>query len=222
MKLACTAYRRTAKIAAMPIRRLPERAQHERAQLYAVLDAMWVATLSVAVGEVAQSVPILYGRDGDSIVLHGSTGAGTLRLLAAGRPATLCVSTIDGFVYAESLFDSSANYRSAVVTGPVEVLSGAAADAALLALSERIMPGRATEVRPSTRKELAATVVLRLPILEGSYTVKVRDGGTGETPTTDDTWSGVLPVHTVFGTPVPEVDGIPLPASIHARLATGR
>ena len=222
MKSAGTSYRLRGKIAGMPIRRLPERAQHERAQLYAVLDGLWVATLSVAVGDVAQSVPILYGRDGDSIVLHGSTGAGTLRLLAAGRPATLCVSAIDGFVYAESLFDSSANYRSAVVTGRVEVLSGAEADTALLALSERIMPGRAAEVRPSTRKELAATVVLRMPILDGSFTVKVRGGGTGEERVTDDTWSGVLPVHTVFGTPQPEADGIPLPASIEARLASGR
>ena len=99
----------------MPIRRLPDRAQHELDQLYAVLDGAWVGTLSVVVpGEPArvQSIPILYGRDGDALIFHGSTGAGTLRLLAGGAEATFCIAILDGFVYAASLFDSSANYRS--------------------------------------------------------------------------------------------------------------
>ena len=56
---------------------------------------------------------MLYGRDGDRILLHGSIGAGALRHVAAGAPAALCVTHLDGWVYAHTLFDSSANYRSA-------------------------------------------------------------------------------------------------------------
>ena len=213
----------------MPIRRLPDRAQHELDQLYAVLDGAWVGTLSVVVpgapdapGRV-QSIPILYGRDGDAVIFHGSTGAGTLRLLAAGAEATFCVAILDGFVYAGSLFDSSANYRSAVLTGPVEVLRGASADDALVALSDRVMPGRPAEVRRSTRKELAATTVLRMPIDAAEWTVKVRSGGVGDEPDADPTvWRGVLPVHTTFGDPQtePGQHGIPLSPSISRRLAT--
>jgi nitroimidazol reductase NimA-like FMN-containing flavoprotein (pyridoxamine 5'-phosphate oxidase superfamily) len=211
----------------MPIRRLPDRAQHEIDQLYAVLDGAWVGTLSVVVpGETArvQSVPILYGRVGDAVIFHGSTGAGTLRLLASGAEATFCVSILDGFVYAASLFDSSANYRSAVVAGPVEVLAGTTAEDAVVALSERVMPGRPAEVRSSTRKELAATTVLRMPIASAEWTVKVRTGGVGDEPGADPTvWRGVLPVTTTFGAPVAELGqhGIPLSPSIARRLAGG-
>jgi len=211
----------------MPIRRLPDRAQHELDQLYAVLDGAWVGTLSVVVpGEPArvQSIPILYGRDGDALIFHGSTGAGTLRLLAGGAEATFCIAILDGFVYAASLFDSSANYRSAVLTGPVDVLTGSAADEALITLSERVMPGRPAEVRASTRKELAATTVLRMPIATAEWTVKVRTGGVGDEPDADLTvWRGVLPVTTTFGAPVaePGQHGIPLSPSIARRLAGG-
>lgn len=237
----------------MPIRRLAERAQHELDQLYAVLDAAWVGTLSVfAPGGPAtpgsvmtsggddgaltdttsaaalprvQSIPILYGRDGDSILFHGSTGAGTLRALADGALATFCVSILDGFVYAASLFESSANYRSAVLSGPVEVLTGSAAEQAVVTLSERVMPGRPAEVRHSTRKEYAATTVLRMPIATAEWTVKARTGGPGPEPDEDPSiWRGVLPVRTVFGEPeaAPEQHGIPLPGSIVQRLESGR
>ena len=224
----------------MPIRRLAERAQHELDQLYAVLDATWVGALSIVLpGSVddpgrsgshtstarVQSVPILYGRDGDSILFHGSTGAGTLRALADGALATFCVSILDGFVYAASLFESSANYRSAVLSGPVEVLTGSAAEQAVVTLSERVMPGRPAEVRHSTRKEYAATTVLRMPIATAEWTVKARTGGPGPEPDEDPSiWRGVLPVRTVFGEPeaAPEQHGIPLPGSIVQRLESGR
>src|SRR5882724_11810145 len=93
------------------INRHRERARHERAELYAVADGRpWV-------------VPMLYGRAGDRILMHGSVGAGALRYVATGTPAALCVMHIDGWVYAHTLFDSSANYRSAVVHGELRALS---------------------------------------------------------------------------------------------------
>ncbi len=211
----------------MPIRRLPERALHDRTELYAVLDAGWVATLAVAEGGRAQVVPVLYGRDGDSILVHGSTGAGTLRLAAAGRPVTLCVTHLDGFVYAASLFESSANYRSAVVEGVCERLDGDAAHDALHMLGERLMPGRSAEVRANRPKEYAATMVLRLPITDGAWTAKARAAGPSHEPDDDpQVWTGVLPIETRLGTPVPSelaaARGIPLAASIVARLFPDR
>lgn len=211
----------------MRIRRLPERAVHDRTQLYAVLDAGWVGTLAVADGDRAQVVPVLYGRDGDAILVHGSTGAGTLRLAAEGRPATFAVTHLDGFVYAASLFESSANYRSAVVEGVCERLEGAAGEAALHTLSERLMPGRTAEVRANRPKEYAATMVLRLPIRDGAWAAKTRDMGPEHLPDDDPAaWTGVLPLHARLGEPQPSelaaAAGIPLPASIAARLAAER
>ena len=103
------------------INRHRERARHERADLDAVLDAgHHVGTLSTVVDGRPWVVPMLYGRAGDRILMHGSVGAGALRYVAAGAPAALCVMHIDGWVYAHTLFDSSANYRSAVVHGRLD------------------------------------------------------------------------------------------------------
>ena len=195
------------------IRRHPERALTDRENLYAILDAGWVGTLAVATEAAPQVVPLLYARVGDAIVLHGSTGAGTLRA-AAMSEVTFCVTLLDAFVYAASLFNASANYRSAVVTGPVEQVSGPPAQDALLAMAEHVMPGRAAEVRALTAKELAATTVLRLPIRDGSWTAKARSGPPGSDPDDDPSvWTGVLPLRTGFDAPTAGTgaDGIPLP-----------
>ena len=202
------------------IRRHPERALTDRDQLDAILDAGWVGTLAAATEGSPLVVPLLYARVGDAIVLHGSTGAGTLRAAASGE-VTFCVTLLDGFVYAASLFNASANYRSAVVTGPVEQLSGPPAEDALLALAEHLMPGRAAEVRALTAKELAATTVLRLPIRDGSWAAKARSGPPSSDADDDpQVWTGVLPLRTGFDAPTATGGGgIPLPESIRRRLS---
>ena len=104
-------------------------------------------------------------------------------------------------VVAESTFEASANYPSVVLRGTFAVLTGAQAHEALDILSDRILPGRTAELRPSTAKEVAATVALALPIEEGSWLYKERSGLPGEpaeevAPTT---WMGVVPFRTVRG-----------------------
>ncbi len=92
------------------INRHRERARDERADLDAVLDAGYhVGTLSTVADGRPWVVPMLYGRAGDRILMHGSVGAGALRYVATGAPAALCVMHVDGWVYAHTLFDSSAN-----------------------------------------------------------------------------------------------------------------
>jgi len=59
-------------------------------------------------------------------------------------------------VFARTVFDSSANYRSVVVHGRAVAVPADEKEAALLVVSEHLMPGRWDEVRASTRKELAA------------------------------------------------------------------
>ncbi len=92
----------------------------------------------------------------------------------AGAPAAVSVTAVDGVIVARSTFESSLAYRSAVIFGSFEVLRADAKDAALDALVERLIPGRAVEVRPSTAKELAATVVLAMPLTE--WSLRVSDG----------------------------------------------
>ena len=188
------------------ISRHRERARSERAELDAVLDAgHHVGTLSTVADGRPWVVPMLYGRAGDRVLLHGSVGAGALRHVAAGAPAALCVMHIDAWVYAHTLFDSSANYRSAVVHGRLIALSGDEAAQALTQISECLTPGRSAEVPFHTKKELAATTALAMDIIEGQWTVKIRDAGPGEPEPGEaesGLWAGVLPIVTGYGEPV--------------------
>jgi nitroimidazol reductase NimA-like FMN-containing flavoprotein (pyridoxamine 5'-phosphate oxidase superfamily) len=187
------------------INRHRERARFDRAELDAVLDAgHHVGTLSTVVDGRPWVVPMLYGRAGDRILMHGSVGAGALRHVAVGAPAALCVMHMDGWVYGHTLFDSSANYRSAVVHGELVALSGPEAAEALTLISECLTPGRSAEVPFHTKKQLAATTALAMDIVEGQWTVKVRDAGPGvPEPGEADSglWTGILPIISAYGHP---------------------
>jgi len=200
------------------VTRLPYRQVHDRLVLHEVLDAGLIAHVGVVRDGVPVILPVGYARDGDSLLLHGSTGGGLLREAAAGAPVTVTVTLLDGLVYARSLFDSSMNYRCAVVIGTATPVTGPAKLAALRLLSEHLMPGRWAEVREPTKRELAATLVLRVPLAEAS--VKLRSAGAEGEPDDGESrevWAGVLPLATVAGDPEPDPDvptGVPVPNSL--------
>ncbi|PTR31871.1 hypothetical protein C8K36_101910 [Rhodococcus sp. OK519] len=201
------------------IRRLPERSSDSRSELDSILDACPFGTLATVVDGQPWAVPMLYARLGDRILLHGSTGAGALRQVAAGAPASLCVTLLDGIVVADNLFNSSANYRSAVVRGNLATLERDEAECALVELSDALIPGRSAEVRPSTRKELAATLTIALPIEAGNWTVKTRCAPPSAGDSDPGVWAGVVPIRIVAGEPVPAPwvgADVPVPASVKA------
>jgi nitroimidazol reductase NimA-like FMN-containing flavoprotein (pyridoxamine 5'-phosphate oxidase superfamily) len=185
------------------IKRGKNRAVTERSALYAVLDAGLVCHLAVVVDGAPVVLPTGYARDGDTLYLHGSTGARTLR--EAATAVSVAVTLVDGIVYARSSFDHSMNYRCAVVHGvAVPVLDPAAKLEGLRVLTEHLAPGSWDYTRQPTPKELAATAVLTLDLAEAS--VKIRSGPPSDEPADVDAggrWAGVLPVHTSYGTPEP-------------------
>ncbi len=128
-----------------------------------------------------------------------------LRTLAGGVPVCLTVSLLDGLVLARSAFHHSINYRSVVVLGRAEEVTGEEEKRrALSALVEHVCPGRGREVRPPSEKELRATSVLVLTL--GECSAKVRTGG----PVDDEEdyarpcWAGVLPLRLQVGAPLPD------------------
>ena len=200
-----------------------DRERTDRAALDTLLDEVLVGTLSAVSDGEPWSLPIFFARDGDRVLFHGSTGAGLLRHLAAGAPATFTVFSLDGIVVAHTAFESSANYRSAVLRGRLAVLDGAEAARALDVLTDRLIPGRTTEVRGTNRRERAATVVLALPIT--AWLAKERTGEAGLPDEATDAWAGVVPLRLVAGEPVTDswVPGDrPVPPSVHALLMRHR
>lgn len=208
----------------MRLTRKPDRGRSDRAALDELLDEVLVGTLSIVHDGWPHVVPLLFARDGDRILVHGSTGAGALRLVAAGAPAALCVTSLDGLVIAESAFESSANYRSAVVRGRLQAVTGDAAWAALDLLTERLLPGRSAELPPMTGKQVAATLTLALPIQNGHWLYKERTGDPGEPQEPTDAWCGVVPLRTVAAAPVPAPWSaeVPVPESVRRSSARWR
>ena len=194
------------------LRRLPEKAATDTDALHAVLDAGLVAHVAVVSDGQPYVLPVGYARDGERVLLHGSTGSRLFRALAAGAPTCLTVTLLDGLVLARSAFESSMNYRSVMVLGSCTELHGADKDAALRRLSDHLLPDRWDDVRPPSRKELAKTTVLALPLDECS--VKISTGGPDDAPEDLDrpTWAGHVPIREVFDAPVPAPDNaMPVP-----------
>jgi nitroimidazol reductase NimA-like FMN-containing flavoprotein (pyridoxamine 5'-phosphate oxidase superfamily) len=189
------------------IRRLPEKTRIDRASLDAILDAALVAHVGIVDDGQPYVLPMACARDGDRLLIHGSTGSRTMRLMAHGAPVCATVTHLDALVLARSAFNSSMNYRSAVILGSATVVDDAIE--ALRILTEHLLPGRWEVLRPPTRKELAATTVVALPLTE--WSVKVSDGPPDDEPDdlSADVWAGVVPLTTGFGAPIPAPDLLP-------------
>ena len=130
------------------VRREPERGRYARADVDAVLDAGLVAHVAFVHEGQPICIPTLFARVGDGVLVHGSSASRTLRTLAAGAPACVTVTVVDGLVLARSVFEHSVNYRSAVLLGSfarVETEEGRLA--AYRAFTEKLLPGRWDEVR---------------------------------------------------------------------------
>ena len=212
-------------------RREKERAQADRAALYDVLAASLICHLGVVVDGVPLALPTVFAVDpdgpdeGGTLYLHGSVAS---RSLVQGpvQDVSATMTVLDGIVLARSGFNHSMNYRSAVVIGRPRVVSDEAERShALDLLVDHVTPGRSAHLRRPTRKELAATTVLALPLHEAS--VKRRSGD----PADEDfdveaggVWAGVVPLGLLVGDPVTgaDADGIDVPAHVRDRVGSLR
>jgi len=187
------------------VRRNPKKGHYDRAQIEAILDRSLFGHVAFVDDGHPVCIPMLYARIGSSICIHGSRASRAMRLLAAGEPACVAVTVLDGLVLARSAFEHSANYESVVAFGRFHEVTGEEERlAALEAFTEKLLPGRWTEVRQPNAKEMKATTVLALEIDEASAKVRTGPPDDDDTPDADlDVWAGELPIRHVFDAPVP-------------------
>ncbi|MFI5427390.1 pyridoxamine 5'-phosphate oxidase family protein [Aeromicrobium sp. UC242_57] len=202
-----------------PPARMPEKMSPDRALLDQLLDDKTVLAHVAFVDDDGNpaALPTLVARLDDSILVHGSTGSRWMRRIASGVDVAVSVAVVDGVVVARSAFESSLVYTSAVLFGSFTPVAEAEREPALNAMTERLIPGRVDEVRPSTKRELAATMILQMPIRQ--WSLRTSDNWP-EDPADDVTgpaWAGQLR----FGAPSVDVypapdlrDGIEPPPSI--------
>jgi nitroimidazol reductase NimA-like FMN-containing flavoprotein (pyridoxamine 5'-phosphate oxidase superfamily) len=208
------------------VRRNPKKGRYDRATVGAILDAGLVAHVAFVDRGEPVCIPMLYARLEDKLYVHGSRASRFFRALAAGGPACVTVTLVDGLVFARSAFEHTANYRSVVAFGRFAAVDDPDEQiAALEAFTEKLFPGRWSEIRAPSAKELKATTILTMEIEEAS--AKLRSGPPDDDASPDadrDVWAGEVPIVTAFGPPVPSPglrQGIELASSLRRLLERG-
>ncbi|MEW2306819.1 pyridoxamine 5'-phosphate oxidase family protein [Streptomyces sp. NPDC006655] len=202
-----TAYPRTDRT--VPTRSA-DRASYDRELVHSILDEGYLCHLGFVRDGAPVVLPTLYGRVGEVLYLHGSTGSRPLRMAGQtdpGLPVCVTVTHVDGLVLARSAFHHSINYRSVVVHGIAhQVTDPEERRLALDALVDHVVTGRSADSRPANKKELAATAVIRLDLAEVS--AKTRTGGAHDEP--EDLglpyWAGVVPLRKGYDAPIANDD----------------
>ena len=177
------------------LRRLPERGSRDFDLACAIIDEARVCHVGFSLEGIPYVVPMAIAREGSDLLLHGSVASRLMKHLASGSPCCVTVTHLDGLVLARSAFHSSMNYRSVMVFGSARAVSEPAAKVrGLETLTEHLLPGRVSELRPSTRKELNATMLLALPIER--FSIKTRSGPPDDPANERNApvWAGVVPL----------------------------
>jgi nitroimidazol reductase NimA-like FMN-containing flavoprotein (pyridoxamine 5'-phosphate oxidase superfamily) len=206
------------------ITRHRERGSENRADLFAIIREALICHVGVVRDGAPVVLPSIHAADpdgpdqGGTLYLHGSVAAPWL-IQAPGQVVCVTFTLVDAVVLARAAFSHSMNYRSAVVYGAARRVDDAAErDHALRLIVDHVVPGRSATLRTNTRKELAATTVIAVPLAEAS--VKARTGGPNDEPedVAAGTWAGVVPLLVRAGAVESDQAG-PIPDDVRRRLA---
>ena len=198
----------TAPSARTRIRRIPELASYEREALYQIIDESYVCHIAFHDGENTHCIPTACWRDQDFLYVHGSNGGRLTKMLLGRRQVSIAITHVDGLVLAKSAFSHTMNYRSAIIYGAFEMLEGNEQKlAAMDVFMDKIAAGRKHEARPGNDKELAATSVLRISLVEAASKISNNGPVDKEEDVDLPVWAGVLPLRVVHDAPIPAENG---------------
>ena len=200
------------------VKRLPKRASYDRDAIDSILDSALVCHVGFAIDGQPYVIPTLHVRIGDRLYIHGSAASRMLGAAAEGTPIAVTVTHIDGLVLARSAFHHSVNYRSVVILGAATlVIEPAEKFAVMKGLIDHVAPGRWDNIRQPNEKELAATSVLSIPIVEASAKLRSGDPLDDEEDYALPIWAGQIPIATTTLAPVADARldvATPLPAYV--------
>ena len=200
------------------VQRLSDREFSERDEINEFLDNEFLAHVGFVEKTTNEPfvIPMGYARDGDRILLHGSTGSRMMMQIAAGVQICVTITRVDALIAARSTFNSSINYQSVMIFGTATVLKDEEKMKALEVISNGLIPGSWDYTRPITSKETAATMIVSLPLEK--YSAKQRTGSSHDEDEDMNLplWAGIIPVERTFGTPIAAdyASDIPVPAHL--------
>ena len=175
--------------------RRPHRGHRVRATVDTILDQALVCHVGFVEDGLPVVIPTTPWRIGDWLYLHGAARSRLMLHLASGAPVCVTVALLDGLVLARSAMRHSVDYRSVVLFGVGEAVKAPDEKrAALLALVDKLSPGRSSLVRPPDDGELAATAVVRLAIDEGSAKIRSEPPAEIDKDRPWTPWTGTVPL----------------------------
>jgi hypothetical protein len=182
------------------VRQLREKADYENSTVHRILDAGLVAFVAFVQDGSPVVVPMIYGREGETLFLHGARKARIIRLLEETERACVNVTLLDGIVVARSTFNSSMNYRSVTLFGTPRILQTRDDKLhGMRIISEHTIPGRWAEVRDSHENEIKMTGVIAMQIDAASAKISLGMPDDEDEDYSIPIWAGVLPVTSRLG-----------------------
>ena len=186
------------------LHRVPHKEVKDRQVLYQILDAALVGHVGFVQDGQPFVIPVAIARDGDNLLLHGSKASRLFKTLAGGAPCAVSVTHIDALVLARSAFESSMNYRSALILGVAKELEGEEKIRAFDALTDHLLPERRSSLRPLNDDEIRQTMMLTLPMDEASVKISSKFPADDEEDLSWPIWAGNIPIEHRYGTPIPD------------------
>ena len=196
------------------LHRVPHKEVRDREVLHQILDAALVGHVGFVQDGQPFVIPVAIARDGDALLLHGSKASRLFKTLASGAPCAVSVTHIDALVLARSAFESSMNYRSALILGVARELEGDEKIRAFDALTDHLLPERRATLRPLNDDEIRQTMMLSLPMDEASVKISSKFPADDEADLSWPVWAGNIPIEHKYGTPIPDprmTNPLPLP-----------
>lgn len=189
------------------LKKAAHKSAHETESLHAIIDESLIAHVAIVEESGPVVIPMLAWRVDDHLYIHGANNSRLLKNLSNGQQTCLTFTLFDGWMLARSAFHHSAHYRSAVVFGAFEAVKEAQdKDQLLNHFIEQIAPQRTKQVRLSNAKELAATMVLKMPLTEASVKISDKPVNDDLADLTHPAWAGYMPYSTKVGPLIPTDD----------------
>ena len=186
------------------LHRVPHKEVKDRGVLHQLVDAALVGHVGFVQDGQPFVIPVAIAREGDTLLLHGSKASRLFKTLASGAPCAVSITHIDALVLARSAFESSMNYRSALILGIARELEGAEKIRAFDTLTDHLLPERRATLRPLNEDEIRQTTILALPMDEASVKISAKFPADDEGDLSWPIWAGNIPIEHRFGTPIPD------------------
>jgi nitroimidazol reductase NimA-like FMN-containing flavoprotein (pyridoxamine 5'-phosphate oxidase superfamily) len=200
------------------VQRHADREVHDQLDIKRLLDSQYVAHVGFIDPDINAPfvIPMGFARDGDRILIHGSTGSRIMMAIAKGIELCVTVTQLNAIVVARSAFNSSMNYESVMIFGRARKLEEAEKEFALERITAKLVPGLWEYGRPMTKKESAATLIVELTLDKLSAKARRGEPSDDEEDIELPLWAGLLPLNTVVGVPITAANaqGIPVPPHI--------